>query len=120
MPYKPARSCRVRNCPNLTLSETGYCVAHIHLWQERKPDLRRSASARGYGSEWRVIRQEVLDAAGIPHSEQWRYDVDHFPRYNAEREPDHRKYRLTPRLHENHSRKTASEDGGYGNRGRGV
>jgi hypothetical protein len=117
MPYKPAKPCRVRTCSNTTLSETGYCAVHIYLFVERRKDPRQSSSRRGYDAGWRRVRQEVLDSAGIPRSEHWRYDVDHSPKYDPATEPDHRTYRLTPRLHAEHSRKTARDDGGFGNKG---
>lgn len=54
--------------------------------------------------------------AGIPE-DQWRlYDVDHNPPYDPSREPNHWAYSLVPRLHADHSRKTAAHDGGFGNR----
>ncbi len=73
-------------------------------------DDRPSAARRGYGSEWRKIRAEVLERAGIPRSEWTRYDVDHRPPYDPAVEPDHRKYRLVPMLHDEHSEKTSTFD----------
>lgn len=72
----------------------------------RRADTRPSAFERGYGAEWRRIRAEVLRAHGIPQSEWPRYDVHHTPEYNPDVEPDHRRYQLTPLLHEDHSRVT--------------
>ncbi len=71
---------------------------------------RRSPSKRGYDHTWRKVRAKVLAEAGIP-PEQWPlYDVDHNPPYNPGWEPDHTKYTLIPRLHDDHSSKTAQED----------
>lgn len=82
-----------------------YCPQHR---KPRKP--RPSSAGRGYGYRWQKVREEVLLRHGIPR-EQWSlYDVDHNPPYNKEIEPDHRKYQLTPRLHAEHSRKTAEQD----------
>ncbi|MPL66026.1 hypothetical protein SDC9_11694 [bioreactor metagenome] len=115
MPYKPARPCKYPMCPGLTHDPSGYCDDHALLrTQARKPDIRRSASHRGYGDGWRKIRERVLVTTGIP-SERWpEYDIDHMPRYNPAIEPDHEKYTLIPRLRGEHSRKTIKEDGGYG------
>lgn len=57
----------------------------------------------------------MLSAYGVPPREWHLYDVDHRPKYDAAREPDHRKYELVPMLRGEHSRKTARKDGGFGN-----
>lgn len=119
MPTKPARACRNPTCPRLTIDPSGYCETHAAGFAvSRMKDNRSSAARRGYGAEWRRIREAVLGQAGIPRSEYSRYDVDHNPPYDPEREPDHRKYQLIPRLHADHSRKTVCEDGGWGKRRR--
>jgi hypothetical protein len=61
----------------------------------------------------------VLRAYGIPEEKWHLYAVDHSPRYNPDIEPDHEQYTLTPRLIADHNRKTAAEDGGFGNIKRG-
>lgn len=86
----------------------------------RKKDTRESAAKRGYSSEWRKVREEVLKKAGIPFEDWEYYDVDHNPPYNKYIEPDHRKYQLIPRLHAEHSRKTATCDIKRDNKGRFV
>lgn len=119
MPIKPARQCRSPFCPNLTNDRSGFCDAHASLRQTgivRGVEHRGSSARRGYGYEWQKIRREVLTAAGIPAKLWPLYDIDHVPRYNPEVEPDHRKYRLIPRLHADHTRKTNHEDGGLGHR----
>lgn len=75
-----------------------------------KKDHRVSSSRRGYGASWRTIRNQVLLSYGIAKEDWHRYDVDHNPPYDPKVEPDHRKYRLIPRLHAEHSSKTATED----------
>ena len=76
----------------------------------RPSDNRQSPAKRGYGRAWQKIRETVLSSAGIP-SEQWPlYDVDHNPPYNPALEPDHLRDNLIPRLHADHSSKTAKED----------
>lgn len=106
MPTRPASPCTVATCPNRKP-----CPLH-----GRAPDTRPSATARGYGWEWRKVRAEVLRQHGIPEAEWHLWDVDHSPRYDPANEPDHRRYTLTPRLHGEHSRKTATSDGGFGNK----
>ena len=100
----------------LTKSDSGYCNTHESLAvQRRVPDLRPNAAERGYGSDWRHIRERVLKQWGIPMHAWHDYDVDHDPPYDKARDPDHLHYRLTPRLHGEHASKTASEQGGWGN-----
>jgi hypothetical protein len=86
----------------------------------RARDHRPSPAKRGYGREWREkIRPRVLREHGIPRDQWHLYDVDHNPPYDPDVEPDHIKYQLVPRLRPDHSRKTAREDGGFGNPTRG-
>lgn len=87
---------------------------------KRKKDNRESAAKRGYSSSWRKIREEVLESAGIPFEEWEYYDVDHNPSYNKWKEPDHRKYNLIPRLHAEHSSKTARCDVKRDSKGRFI
>jgi len=107
MPRKPARPCKHPHCSNTTLNQSGYCTLHA---QPRKPDARASAARRGYGVEWRSIRERVLRAHGIPKELWSHYDVDHRPRYDPRIEPDHNRYELVPMLRSEHSHKTATHD----------
>lgn len=111
MPDRPYRPCR--KCGTAHRNASGYCDAHAALAKARP-----STAGRGYGAAWRSVRQRVLAAACIPPAQWHLYDVDHSPAYNPAIEPDHNRYTLTPRLHAEHSRKTASVDGGFGNMAR--
>lgn len=93
-----------------------YCDKHKPDFKRKWDKKRGNSAKRGYGYEWRKIRLEVLKASGIPVEKWPDYDVDHNPPYNKDVEPDHRKYNLIPRLRADHSRKTASQDGGFGNK----
>jgi len=106
MPHKPARPCKYPGCVHTTLASIGYCQSHEHFYQppQRTIETRPSSATRGYNSNWQTIRDEVLQAHGIPKSERPSYDVHHTPEYNPEIEPNHRAYKLTPLLHEVHSR----------------
>ena len=98
-------------------TDRGYCEQHQHLAKpRRKRDRRPAPSRRGYGREWQTIRREVLRDWNIPQEDWPLYDVDHRPRYDPAREPDHRKYQLVPMLRSEHSRKTVRHDGGLGHR----
>jgi hypothetical protein len=110
MPYMPARPCRFLGCVRTTTAKTGYCDSHAHLWRPweraRGRDERPSSASRGYSGDWPRIRAKTLLAAGIPRQDWPLYDVHHEPEYNPAVEPDHRKYRLTPMLHGDHSKET--------------
>lgn len=81
----------------------------------------KSSAARGYDRYWQtVVRPYVLRMAGISEDQWHLYDVDHNPPYDPQREPNHWAYSLVPRLHADHSRKTAARDGGFGNREKPV
>ena len=104
MPNRPGSPCRYPLCPNLA-TYRGYCKKH-----QKESESRPNASRRGYDANWRQSREKCLRQHGIPASEWYKYDIDHEPRYDASIDPDHSHYRLTPRLHSEHSRKTATED----------
>ncbi|NCC65369.1 MAG: hypothetical protein EOM15_12005 [Spirochaetia bacterium] len=76
----------------------------------RPKDTRVPAYKRGYDHTWRKVRAQVLADNGIPKEAWPLYDVDHNPAYDPAVEPDHTKYTLVPRLHSEHSRKTAQQD----------
>lgn len=114
MPHAPARACRYSRCPMLTRDASGFCEVHRHL-SNGYDASRPSPAERGYGPQWRRIRERVLKEHGIPMHDWHLYDIDHEPPYAPSVEPDHMKYRLTPRLHAEHSSKTAARDGGFGN-----
>jgi len=106
LPYLPKRPCKFPFCPNLITSKSAYCPTHQTTQPTRKDD-RPSPSARGYGYAWRRIREKVLKDWNIPREDWPLYDIDHTPPYDP---TVHTKYKLTPRLHADHSRKTATED----------
>lgn len=60
MPSKPPRPCRAHLCPQTTSSTSGYCSEHEHLSSGWNKPGRLSASARGYGANWRRIRSRIL------------------------------------------------------------
>lgn len=112
MPIRAKAYCKFPGCPKIAVHGP-YCENHTKLSQVgRAPDLRPSSARRGYGPAWKRIRARVLASAGIPRELWSEYDVDHEPAYDPDVEPDHLAYKLTPRLHGEHSKKTNREDGG--------
>jgi len=63
MPYKPAKPCKIPNCP-AKAGPSGYCPAHEAALppSTRNPDDRPSASQRGYNSRWQRARLAYLRA----------------------------------------------------------
>ena len=115
MPSRPKRYCSYPGCREYAVKGSLYCQKHRPVKQNRSRDTRPSAAKRGYGREWQNIRKIILAEYGIP-KERWPlYDVDHNPPYNPDVDPNHWNYELIPRLHSEHSRKTAKQDGGFGN-----
>ena len=123
MPTKPAHPCRFPGCPNLVRGSSGYCEDHQP--EERTYDRGRgSAAKRGYGARWRKLRGMVLaaqplcaDPFGI-HAEAGEVvpstDVDHIiPREQGGRDVFENLQGLCKSCH---SRKTATQDGGFGNK----
>ena len=114
VPFKPGRPCRHIGCPALTRTANGFCDRHKGE-VPRRPDDRPSSAARGYGAQWRRVRAAHLKAHPYcVDCGRAATDVDHNPRYIVG--TDHRAYLLLSKCHKHHSEKTASEDGGFGNR----
>lgn len=82
--------------------------------QPRPPDLRPNAHARGYGRDWKIIRDEHLrNYPWCVLCGETGTDVDHIrPRkQGGTDDPDN----LQTLCHKHHSAKTARVDGGFGN-----
>lgn len=108
--------CIAPRCGKVFTGPGKYCDKHKPDHKKRWDKMRGNSAKRGYGHEWRKIRIEVLKANNVP-IELWpEYDVDHNPPYNPDVESNHRMYTLIPRLRSDHSKKTAKEDGGFGNK----
>lgn len=84
----------------------------------RCPLVRPSPSERGYGYEWRQLRARFLrQHSYCEMCGELATEVDHrLPRRAGGTDDEDN---LQPLCKRCHSRKTAREDGGYGNAGRG-
>ena len=62
MPSRLKRACRKPGCPGTTTDRSGYCDKHQPTesswshWQRKKGNTTQ----RGYGADWRKIRQRIL------------------------------------------------------------
>jgi len=117
MANKIARVCWVPLCGRINCTIHGPRPVSV-----RPRDTRPTAASRGYGARWQRIRAAFL--AAHPYCEDCgapATDVDHVPsrRILVARgvpDPDADEY-LHSRCHAHHSKKTATDDGGWG---RGV
>lgn len=138
MPKARPRPCLQPGCPAL-VHGGGYCDAHrpAQIEQGRERDRQRgSAAKRGYGGRWRKARDTFLarhplcaacstDERPVPAR-----DVDHIVPHRLSEaldSGDHERIALAQSLFWNsgnwqglcqrcHSKKTAREDGGFGNK----
>lgn len=112
MPTAAKRPCLEVGCPELV--EKGRCSRHTKS-RELKP-ARGSSAAKGYGYRWQRLRIRILDR------DYWQCrscgnkatDVDHIIAKNKGGTDDPEN--LQALCHKCHSRKTAEEDGRFGNR----
>lgn len=122
MAIAPKRPCK--RCRQATLNPSGYCDA---CEVKRKKtgaivDRRRGTSAqRGYTSRWRKLRGSFI-AQNPLCAECQRMgkikpatDVDHIIPHRGDEKLFYDWANLQALCHKCHSRKTAKEDGGFGN-----
>jgi 5-methylcytosine-specific restriction protein A len=113
MPTRAMKPCAHQGCPELTVRRL--CAAHAKAVEA----ARGTSQERGYGADWRKRRNEHLareplcracDARGLVVAAT---DVDHIvPRRGGGGEEDEN---LQSLCGDCHKRKTALEDGGFGN-----
>ena len=60
MPTRPARPCRQRGCPQLTIDKSGYCEQHLKASRQQQDARRGAASERGYDARWHRARTAYL------------------------------------------------------------
>jgi 5-methylcytosine-specific restriction enzyme A len=121
MPNKPDWPCRYPGCPNLTDHPRGYCSEHLPF-KYREEDLDRlSPSERGYDSRWNRVRAFYLahNPLCVECLSEGRVEaatvVDHIRPHKGDKMlfwcEDN--WQSLCKMH--HDRKTAKEDGAFGN-----
>lgn len=111
---RAARVCSVVGCPILIEGAGHLCAAHVRKRQRAVDAGRPSSAQRGYGRQWPRIRSSYLKAhpdcvvCGQPANQ-----VDHIVplREGGTNDPSN----LRSLCIKDHSRRTASENGGFGN-----
>ena len=124
--------CAYQGCRKPVPVSEKFCASHKKKGEERdakqKADRDRqraerngSSTARGYGYRWQKLRARILEAhplcvecekKGIV---RMATDVDHIKPHKGNPFLMWDEENLQPLCHECHSRKTAREDGGFGN-----
>jgi len=127
MPAKPARPCRYPGCPHLTNDKSSYCTEHKRETSRRYERERGSAAARGYDRRWQRASKLYLaehplcalcakkDPPAVRAAVLVDHTVPHRGNYASFWDEDN----WQPACKECHDIKTASEDGAFGNPGRG-
>jgi 5-methylcytosine-specific restriction enzyme A len=109
MPTRPLSSCVVSGCHERAIAH-GRCAEHAALII-RPPDLRPSASQRGYGYAWQKLRAEFLYEHPIcVICGRQATDVDHIIPRGRGGSDDHGNLQSLCEFH--HKSKTATQDGG--------
>lgn len=138
MPFAPPRPCLQPGCAALVRGGGGRCEQHTQVRTEiaREKDRERgSAASRGYGYRWsqtskgflkrhplciecmksgRVAESKVTDHI-VPHRLAEALKSEDSERIQTARELFWDRANWQPLCYPCHSRKTASEDGGFGN-----
>ena len=116
MQTRPLHPCAEPGCP--ALSQGPRCPAHrlVRRQVSPQPSARPSPSLRTYDAEWREIRKQVLEEEPVcqtPGCTALSTEVDHLIpwRMGGTRAREN----LVARCKPCHSRKTARQDGGFGN-----
>lgn len=117
MPYAALRPCAEPGCP--TLTSTGRCVPHARAQARAREAVRRPLSQRGWyhTTRWKRLRMRFLSEHPVCEScPRPANTVDH----RVPHDMDEAKFwdwnNLRAQCVSCHSRKTAAQDGGFGNR----
>jgi 5-methylcytosine-specific restriction enzyme A len=123
MPARPLRPCRHAGCGALVREKHGLCPLHLSAMRQRVDEQRDSASERGYGARWRRARAAFLRLHPLCECDECRAQHRLLPATVVDHRVPHRGdmtlfwdstnwQALSKRCHD---RKTAREDGGFGN-----
>lgn len=125
--------CKYPGCRKPVALGQRYCASHLEKGNAREAKMKAerdvhrtkrtgSSAARGYGYKWQRLRARVLEAHPLCVECEKKgvvrlaTDVDHIIPHKGNPFLMWDEANLQPLCHECHSRKTAREDGGFGNR----
>lgn len=124
MPARPKTICRHPGCGRL-IDAPGYCDKHEYPERERKArfdQTRKNSHERGYTYQWSQAREVFLKAYPLCTRCEQRGRltpatvVDHIIPHRGDDDLFWDETNWQPLCASCHSRKTAKEDGGFGNR----
>lgn len=124
MPSLAAKPCRHAGCSALVRDGGGYCQAHKRVVQKEVDSRRESSTKRGYGYKWQKARATFLRSHPLcqcPDCQEGKLRlrtadvVDHIIPHKGDMTLfwDSSNWRAMAK--ECHDKKTAREDGGFGN-----
>lgn len=112
----------MRGCPNLTDNRAGLCENHLLARSQQVDERRPSSSKRGYSAKWRAASAKFLaehpycaDGCGGRSAV-----VDHIKPHRGDQKLFWDQGNWAAMTKRCHDRKTATEDGGFGNAKAGV
>lgn len=116
------RYCSYPGCKNTAVAGKSYCSCHLRS-QAKQSDMRRGTrTERGYTNTWLRASKTFLTQHPlcIKCQEQNRItpatEVDHIIPHKGDKKLFWDQNNWQALCHECHSRKTATEDGGFGNK----
>jgi 5-methylcytosine-specific restriction protein A len=123
MPLRPQKPCSAPAC-GVLVRGARYCDKHAHLTRQaaqQHEERRESSAKRGYSYKWQQARKGFLskhplcvqcELVGVVTAST---DVDHIVPHRGDKELFWTRSNWQALCHSCHSRKTATEDGGWGN-----
>src|SRR5262245_24722801 len=121
MPYSPLPGCRNPSCPERATHQ-GFCALHRQQANNgiaTQPGTRLSTSQRGYGWKWQQARLRYLRAHPACTCGQPSTVIDHVTPHKGDKSLFWDEANWRGLCKPCHDRKTATEDGGFGNAARG-
>lgn len=122
MPSAFARPCCAPGCKRYALLGKSYCAEHLKQ-KQKECDLRRGTrTERGYSNAWlRASKAFLISHPLCAECERQgkttpATEVDHIIPHKGNGKLFWDSNNWQPLCHECHSRKTATEDGGFGNK----
>ncbi|EEG10289.1 HNH endonuclease [Pseudogulbenkiania ferrooxidans] len=125
MPKAAPSPCRHRGCRVLVRDGSGLCEAHRKQVQKEADEKRGSSASRGYDSKWRRARESYLREHPLCVECRQRgfieaaTVVDHITPHKGDQKLFWSRSNWQSLCKPCHDRKTATEDGGFGNPRRG-
>lgn len=114
MPPRAKKVCRIKGCPNIA-THGALCDKHYKEMVDKTSDNRPNSGQRGYDSQWTAIRDNYLKYNPLcVDCGRLATDVDHI--IPLSQGGTHDWDNLAARCHRDHSKKTATQDGGFGNK----